>query len=80
MDWQVRWTRDQKARSIAEGKTLFAVGCDGKSGRNEMTGLMDDRAASFLFLFGHHLYRGLSPEDAFAEARKAVPVPSEVPA
>jgi hypothetical protein len=68
MKWQVQWTPEQRKRADAEGLSLWAVGYRGAAGRYEATGLMEDGIAQALFRFGHELYRGKSPAEAFAEA------------
>jgi hypothetical protein len=64
-DYQVTWTKKQRERAKADGKALFGVGADSKSGRMETTGLMDQTKAVGLFMFALLLYRGRTPSEAF---------------
>jgi hypothetical protein len=68
MDYQCRWTKDQKAKAKETGLGLFAVACDRASGRFESTGLMSEARCALLFSFGWRLYRGESPQEALDNA------------
>lgn len=66
---QIRWSKPLCDLAKAEGKALWAVGYDGKAGRWQAWGKMDDDQARKVWMFVTLVYKGRTPAEAFDEAK-----------
>lgn len=67
-------------RAVKDGKGILAVCCDGRHlkkagyiGRSELNGMMEEHTAQAVFMFAALIYKGKTPQEAFAETNWSKP-------
>lgn len=59
------WSKEQRQKAKDDDKGLWSVCIDNRQGKWESWGLMGHELCTQLWMFSQHLYKGMTPREAF---------------